>query len=413
MSTKSALKLVKVITALLAVVICVLGFSISLTNDRAPVGTGINTYIPPRETKPDEQPSSGHTTDAGTDSQQPVTPRPDDDGYIDYLASGGKFELPVSGATGFATIPTDILSEASDAAEKVGSLKGGDSFCIIRESGEWWRIRVDNTEGWLRHKYCFINLPDIIPSIVYYDTNSFSSVFVSSGYEIAGVTGQQLYEVYEYNERLGKDEYTMPVLYSMAPKICAAQQAALELANTLIIYETYRPREVQKKVANLLSLLASINDEVKRGISTSPWSITWFISTGISNHQRGYAFDVSLGKVNRIKTNTTGGYKYTEVTSYTECVMPTEMHELSMAAISMTTAVSSSSDTAWRKVKVADTMTESSLLLRQICTDAGMSPLASEWWHFNDLETAKLVAGSTNSGNFYLSSVRSVSPAVE
>ena len=34
----------------------------------------------------------------------------------------------------------------------------------------------------------------------------------------------------------------------------------------------------------------------------------------------------------------------------------------------------------------APTMNAPALKLRQYCTDAGLSPLASEWWHFNDLE---------------------------
>ena len=37
-----------------------------------------------------------------------------------------------------------------------------------------------------------INLPDIIPSIIYDDTNSYSSLFKSSGIDIPNVTGKKL-----------------------------------------------------------------------------------------------------------------------------------------------------------------------------------------------------------------------------
>src|SRR5690606_3756850 len=95
--------------------------------------------------------------------------------------------------------------------------------------------------GWLQHKYCFINLPDIIPSIIYDNTNTYASKFASSGFEIPGISDQALYSGKTYNERLAKDEYIMPVLYSMAPKIYMAQQLALLEGNALKIYESFRP----------------------------------------------------------------------------------------------------------------------------------------------------------------------------
>ena len=42
----------------------------------------------------------------------------------------------------------------------------------------------------------------------------------------------------------------------------------------------------------------------------------------------------------------------------------------------------------------ADTMNEAALLLRTYCTDAGLTPLASEWWHFNDLDRLAVVDSS-------------------
>ena len=59
----------------------------------------------------------------------------------------------------------------------------------------------------------------------------------------------------------------------------------------------------------------------------------------------------------------------------------------------------------------ADTMNEAALLLRTYCTDAGLTPLASEWWHFNDLSTRSQVLDNQGIGDFLISSVRSAAPA--
>ena len=39
-------------------------------------------------------------------------------------------------------------------------------------------------------------------------------------------------------------------------------------------------------------------------------------------------------------------------------------------------------------------MTESAIKLRDYCTGVGMSPLASEWWHFNDLDAREEIGGN-------------------
>ena len=50
----------------------------------------------------------------------------------------------------------------------------------------------------------------------------------------------------------------------------------------------------------------------------------------------------------------------------------------------------------------ADTMNEAALLLRTYCTDAGLTPLASEWWHFNDLDAQNKVRMTSGNGKFWL-----------
>ena len=90
--------------------------------------------------------------------------------------------------------------------------------------------------------------------------------------------------------------------------------------------------------------------------------------------------------------------------------MPTPIHELSAAAVSMKKPVNSASATAWIDVEPADTMTEDALRLKRYCTQAGLSPLASEWWHFNDLEAKKAIGSNYTTDVFYIHTCRSRIP---
>lgn len=306
-------------------------------------------------------------------------------------------------------------------------LKPGTAFTVLEEQGEWWHIAVTadcftneeqtatqsrETSGWVEHRYCFINLPDVIPSIIYDATNSYSSHFVSCGKSIPEVTGEAFYPSKTYNQRLGKMEFMMPVLYSMAYRLCAAQQAALAEGNSLILYEGYRPHTVQTKVLNSLSAMARSDPEVKEGVTGKPWSISWFISGGYSNHQRGYAVDMGLAKVLETKEYTTGGLRYVRVWNFERYEMPTPIHELSKAAATYTAPVTINSTTAWKQAEMTQAMAsnEPALGLQRYCTGAELTPLASEWWHFNDLSTRSQVLENQGIGDFEISTVRSTAP---
>ena len=315
--------------------------------------------------------------------------------YIDYLSEVGPFELPVSGASGYAAVELNIREGPSADTQAIGLLDAGEVFQVVSEEGDWWQVCCCGLNGWVMHKYCFINLPDIIPSIVYRNDNASASLFTSSGKDIPDITGEKLYEAFGYNQRLGREEYILPVLYAMAGKLCAAQQAALANGHTLILYEGFRPYDTQQKIVGSLLGLASVDEQVRGGISTPPWSIEWFIASGVSNHQMGYAVDVGLGEAEGIEMGVSGGYVYTRVAGYTPCTMPTPMHELSAASASLSYPVPSN----WKDASVSGTMSDAALQLRTYCTEAGLTPLASEWWHFNDLDTAQVVGQAQGAGD--------------
>ena len=358
------------------------------------------------ETNESKTASSSSTAEAGT-SEEAAVVRPEESEPLLYE---GDLELPVNGATGYASVLMDLKATADAGSETISELEAGTAFEVLEEVGDWWYVRTATESGWVQHLYCFINLPDVVPSIIYDNTNTYASKFASSGKTIPGITGEALYDGKAYNMRLGKVSDIVPVLYSMSKKIHLAQQAALEEGNTLVIYEGYRPFFAQKLTVDALTTLAAADPEVMAGINTHPWDTNWFIATSISNHQMGYALDVTLAKITEQQEFVIGDYTATAVTGYTEYTMPTTIHELSMASATFTGPVKSSSPTAWLQANLADTMNEAAILLQRYCTDAGLTPLASEWWHFNDLDARFATEDNSSKGEYLLDATMSEAP---
>ena len=55
-------------------------------------------------------------------------------------------------------------------------------------------------------------------------------------------------------------------------------------------------------------------------------------------------------------------------------------------------------------------MNEPALGLQRYCTGAGLTPLSSEWWHFNDLETRSQVLDRAGTGGFEIKACLSTAP---
>jgi len=326
----------------------------------------------------------------------------------------GEFELPIEGAAGYSSKEMSLYASPSVDAEVQTVLAPGSAFEIITEDGAWWKVQTPETTGWLQHKYAFVNLPDVIPSIVYDNTNSYSAQYTSSQHEIPGLTNQALYQAIDYNERLGHESYIMPILYTTAKKVNAAQQLALNNGESLKIYETYRPYKTQQQVVQSLTALAQENATVWKGLNRGPWSQGWFIITGeLSNHQIGAAMDVSLVSVDNSEDKVFGDYIVSEVTDYTELEMQTPMHELSADSVAFKNTVPNDSKTAWQDQPLADQMTDASKRLQQYAAEAGFTPIASEWWHFNDLDAVKALGDNNGTGNFQISQTFNSAPEIE
>ncbi|MCL2388351.1 MAG: hypothetical protein FWC89_12525, partial [Defluviitaleaceae bacterium] len=106
----------------------------------------------------------------------------------------------------------------------IGRLSPGQVFVILDVHEDFWYIRLpNNNTGWVLHSGCFINLPDVIPSMVFRNTNATASVKRSSWYDIPNVSGYQLYEAWAFNDRLGRYEFIIPVLYQTAHALFVVQ----------------------------------------------------------------------------------------------------------------------------------------------------------------------------------------------
>ena len=120
--------------------------------------------------------------------------------------------------------------------------------------------------------------------------------------------------------------------------------------------------------------------------------------------------DVALARVDSTKQITVDEAVISIPASYTTLNMPTQMHELSPLAATFTRGVKSNSKTAWKNATRAKSMTDDALKLQAYCTNAGLTPLASEWWHFNDLD-AQAAGDGKGQGNFTIDGNLSLKPS--
>jgi len=321
---------------------------------------------------------------------------------ITYNSLSTIFELPVIGATGFAAIDLFLFSAPDKNASIAGELNAGQGFTILNEVKDFWYVSVNNLTGWVTSNLCMINIPDIIPSIVQDNTNTYSSLMRSSQIDIPNITGHALYNAKDFNLRLGREEYIAPVLYQMAAKIFDAQKTALANGHTIIIYESFRPHDAHQAVFENFEELINTNAAVRRGVSSGWLFSGWFLAPSPYNHQRGTAVDVSLGVILEKETVVAGGFQFTRVLKYSEFPMQSQMHELSADAVIFTTSIYSRDDIAWRSAVYLDTVTEGTRILHNYMTGSGLTPLASEWWHFNDIEATALATANDVLGKFQI-----------
>lgn len=301
------------------------------------------------------------------------------------------------GCTGWMAASSYYYSSPSTSSTKK-SISVGTAFTIEDISGSYFKVRIPNVSEskYIQHKYVMINLTDYIPSMRFEITNASSSIYETSGYSIPNVTGTKLYSTGKvYNVRLRKNEYIVPSLYSTAKKLLVAQKTLLAKGYSIKVYDAYRPHSVSTKIYDSLIKLYNNNSTVKKNIDYSygasgkrySWSPTWFLSSSVSSHNTGSAVDITL-------VNTSNNIEVT---------MPTVMHELSTKAIKYYSSSVSKTPANYSKE-----MNEVAKILDKACTSAGLTTLASEWWHFYDKDANTLIKKTEKNGcDFQVSKIYS------
>ncbi|MCL1843698.1 MAG: hypothetical protein FWF79_07785 [Defluviitaleaceae bacterium] len=329
-----------------------------------------------------------------------------------YWEAGGNLELPVIGATGWAAANLVLRQDALADAAQVTDLSPGAAFTILDAEPGWWYVQLpDGTSGWADYRRCFINLPDVLPSIIYNITNASASIFRSSGFFLPDVTGHQLYSARAFNYRLGREEYIVPGKYITAQALFLVQQAALRNDETIIIYEVFRPHSTQQVVVNGMRELLATNAYANSAIVDSPWSVGNFISQNVSNHQRGAAIDAALGSVNEIEIVQIGDYSVFRITAHSRLPAGAPMHELSpTAAIVNNPRRIEPSQILAGGIHFSYSVTPAVYRMQRYFAAAGFRPLSSEWWHFDHTAGINLASQMGIVGRFYTETIYSVPP---
>ena len=297
--------------------------------------------------------------------------------YKNIKTSFNGFEKDVKGATVWPMVNIDFYKN-SNGTSKIGTIPQGTALKAIdmtnknNESKSYVKVKYNNKEGYINGWLTMINLPDVIPSALYNITNASSSLFISRGHNLSGVTGKDIY---------GTDWHSnmAPIRIETAKKIQKAQNAALAHGNKIKIYDSFRPWTVQRKVADAVNgnwftgKTYYITKDFDNKKNTNGYYQTyigdykgWFIASATSkpsSHNVAKAIDTTM------------------VFSDDNQEIPTQskMHELSGNSIPSQAAVDNN---------------KGELALNYLFTNSGFYFLPSEWWHFEDVN-------NTGYGNYY------------
>lgn len=264
----------------------------------------------------------------------------------------------------YATVwPIENMNFWEDPGKnRLGTIPGGTTLCVLAEEGNWFRVRYGEDYGWVDSRYCMIDLPEYVGDHCSYDiTNSYDSLFAVHGSPIRDVTHQVL-PGYE-NVRLEDGTYLAPYLYPCAKKLLTAARAAEADGLRLKIYEAFRPQRATRFSYDVtqkqLSDPALTEDGGQVGMSLSRlmtdngrFHLGSFLARTISAHNRGIALDLTLERPDG------GG----------ELEMQSTIHDLS-----------------WYSETYLNNL--NAKMLEGYMKAVGMNGLSSEWWHFQDDES--------------------------
>lgn len=285
--------------------------------------------------------------------------------YVDYIylnkngvaqSKIGTFSATLYGATAWTNQSVNIRKAASQSSTLLGEIPVGGKVVILsaeNASTKYIKIKYNNITGYVYSDFLLINLPDVIPDMLYEITSASSVTSKTANVAIPGVTGKNLYGfTKKYNSKIGKETYYAPLLYPTAKKLQKAYNKAKKEGYNLKVYDAYRPHDITVSLNDKFRNLYNSNSKVKKAIDYDKdgeyWGPSWFLAGSVSAHNKGVALDIAITNSKNQELKAQTAYDTLDTTSL---------------------------------VKYNNSVSNK---LRSIMLSQGFSPLESEWWHFQD-----------------------------
>ncbi|MCD8241936.1 MAG: hypothetical protein LUD73_06095 [Lachnospiraceae bacterium] len=310
-----------------------------------------------------------------------------------YIAISEEIVCETEASAIYCTVWPMLALTAYTDSEKTqvsGTVSAMEAYCVVDEADGMFGVLVDGETWYIDSSTCMINLTEYLGDLCSYDiTNSYDSVFTVHEFEFPGVSGEVV-TGFE-NIHLADGTFVTPLMYPVADKLMDAAQMALSAGYRLRIYESYRPAVATMTLYSMATSLLSqpistetwsgkllselempansittetiVNEDGTITMNETVYSLTYadvmyggssyhlssFLAAKRSRHNVGVAVDLMLE----------------DAETGEELLMQTSMHDLSQYSVT------------GRNDANANT-------LASIMTAAGLSPLVSEWWHFQD-----------------------------
>ncbi len=299
------------------------------------------------------------------------------------------FSASISGATGWGTTSLTVYQEDMSP---IGTIEAKEPFRILdRYNEELLQIEYNGMTGYVDIGNVLINLPDVEPDIIYNLTNATGSIFTSTTERGTAnlklsIFGEQLYyngdvlDFYDntsavdragkvWNEKLGKYEFIIPILFTAAERISAARNMAAADGYNFKIYDAYRTNVATHLMSSSFN---SLYNQSGGSLFLGGYDTSFFVAAALSAHNIGCAIDVTM------------------VRGLEEVDMPTKMHVLSGDAVLLNASGGRMAADLYGKPysyyadNFVSTMTEDAKRMCAYMIEAGLTGLGSEWWHFQD-----------------------------
>ncbi len=305
--------------------------------------------------------------------------------------------------------------------EKTGSVKGGQTLCVLSEENGSFKVCYDGdfNTGYVDERFCMINLSEYLKDLCSYSiTNSYDSVFRIHEYDIPEVTGTVIPGFEETALDPASGSFVVPYLYPCANRLLKAAEKTREDGYVLNIYESFRPHKATRYLYDTVELLLNEPlpdaEEEERTMSQAEVDAinqqkleeslaqaqVFLMAQGIdpASEQALPIVQFYLDNTEKITAQT-----YTHVRTYQE-EMTNGTHKLSaflakqvsahnrgialdLTLRSMETGEdlemqSEIHDLSYHSVSAANN--DNAKLLESYMKAEGFNGLTSEWWHFQD-----------------------------